>query len=153
MRQLETRRPLWGARPMGNEEQPDKGAAGVRARETASLSLSISLRSIRLTRSARPFPPGTDSPPITSFTSITTSDNDRTRHPKGPSVHVIHGPVARAHKRLYGSRRRGGPFRDFAEADLGPSEVAASVPDQQLDLLRGRLLHWIARQLEFVAIG
>jgi hypothetical protein len=36
---------------------------------------------------------------FTSFTSITTSDNELAWHSKGPSVHVIHGPEAPAHKR------------------------------------------------------
>ena len=35
---------------------------------------------------------------VTSFTSITTSDNGRDKHSKGPFVHVIHGPAAPAHK-------------------------------------------------------
>lgn len=35
---------------------------------------------------------------VTSFTSITTSDNGRDKHAKGPFVHVIHGPAAPAHK-------------------------------------------------------
>jgi len=35
---------------------------------------------------------------VTSFTSITTSDNERDKHSKGPFVHVIRGPAASAHK-------------------------------------------------------
>ena len=35
---------------------------------------------------------------VPSFTPITASDNDRASHPKGPFVHVIHGPAAPAHK-------------------------------------------------------
>jgi hypothetical protein len=35
---------------------------------------------------------------VTSFTSITTSDNGRDKHSKRPFVHVIHGPAAPAHK-------------------------------------------------------
>ena len=35
---------------------------------------------------------------VTLFTSLTTSDNRRDKHPKGPFVHVIHGPAAPAHK-------------------------------------------------------
>jgi len=34
---------------------------------------------------------------VTSLTSITTSDNGRDKHSKGPFVHVIHGPAAPAH--------------------------------------------------------
>jgi hypothetical protein len=46
---------------------------------------------------------------VTSFTSITTSDNERDKQSKGPFVHVIHGPAAPAHKspkRKQARRRR-----------------------------------------------
>ena len=36
--------------------------------------------------------------PVTSFTSITTSDNGCDKHSKGPFLHVIHGPATPAHK-------------------------------------------------------
>lgn len=35
---------------------------------------------------------------VTSFTSITTSDNERASRAKGPFVHVVHGPKRPAHK-------------------------------------------------------
>jgi hypothetical protein len=38
---------------------------------------------------------------VTSFTSITTSDNGRDKHSKGPFVHVIHGRAAPAHKATF----------------------------------------------------
>jgi hypothetical protein len=54
---------------------------------------------------------------VTSFTSITTSDNGRDKHSKRPFVHVIHGPAAPAHKAT---------FRVLAKGDLGADAALAS---------------------------
>jgi hypothetical protein len=54
---------------------------------------------------APPAAPMNASRSVTSFTSITTSDNGRDKHSKGPFVHVIHGPAAPAHKGVNPQRR------------------------------------------------